>query len=47
MGKLFIYVQTSFSPNLRLLEWEIRELWIITKKTLGDCVSRRASKTKD
>ena len=27
--KLFIYVQKSFSPNLRLLEWEIRELWII------------------
>ena len=32
MRKLFILVQRSFYQNLRLLGWEIRELWIIILK---------------
>ena len=31
MGKLFIYVQRSFTQNLRLFGWKIREVWIIRK----------------
>ena len=31
--KLFIFIQKSCFQNLRLLEWEMRELWIIRNKT--------------